>query len=402
MKRLMIVATASLLLTACSNEDKMEETVSQKSVELKTEEATTETKVTETKKSEPSTEDQTTEPVEENEVKSVEQSEDISYITQDGKVDILSKDFINDYFYRNHINEFGSITIGMPINEVEKLYGQSSGPGRAAQYPTTGKFGDIALDYPDGHVENIFINPSMKVAKSQVEAAYGMPTEIEASAPLSSDHDIYIYDSNKNNGYKIVVLFEGEQVVLIQQLPENENQSNEANQTFTEDEKLAMTQAFYHWAGERAEIGNMAVTDEWFTHGAAGRGDWYAETPDGDVQSQNLENPGHNGFQIHAIGGVAFYTAKDGSTGQQRTNGSTADGYSRSVKPGTDIHKYLLADNGVVYELIGPADQVGFTTGFGEYEDDGTKGDFRPQMPFEISADQAAQTKWQEILSQYQ
>lgn len=400
MKRLMMVATASLLLAACSNEDKMEETASQKSVELKTEEATTETKVTETKKSEPSTEDQTTEPAEKKEVKSGEQSEDISYITQNGKVDILSKGFINDYFYRNHINEFGGITIGMPINEVEKLYGQSSGPGRAAQYPTTGKFGDIAIDYPDGHVENIFINPSMKVTKSQVEAAYGMPTETEASAPLSSDHDIYIYDSNKNNGYKIVVLFDGEQVVLIQQLPENENQSNEVNQTFTEDEKLAMTQAFYNWAGERAEIGNMAVTDEWFSHGAGGRGDWYADTPDGEVQTQDNNNPGPEGFNIHAIGGVVFYQANDGSTGQKRTNGITAEGYSRAAVPGEKLHKYMLADNGVVYEYI--SDMMTYTTPFGEYDDTGVRGDYTPGASFEISGDQAAQTKWKEILAQYQ
>ena len=54
-----------------------------------------------------------------------------------------------------------------------------------------------------------------------------------------------------------------------------------AVQEFTMEEQQEMTQHFYDWAIERAEIGNMAVTNMYFSHGAAGRGDWYAMTPNG-------------------------------------------------------------------------------------------------------------------------
>lgn len=33
-----------------------------------------------------------------------------------------------------------------------------------------------------------------------------------------------------------------------------------------------------------------------------GVGDWYSMTPDGEVQTQNQDNPGFDHFDIHAIG----------------------------------------------------------------------------------------------------
>ncbi|MFM2487552.1 hypothetical protein ABW365_03400 [Enterococcus avium] len=46
----------------------------------------------------------------------------------------------------------------------------------------------------------------------------------------------------------------------------------------TDAQKGRMNQAFLDWAGGRAVIGNMAVSYCFFDHGAAGRGDWYANT----------------------------------------------------------------------------------------------------------------------------
>lgn len=69
------------------------------------------------------------------------------------------------------------------------------------------------------------------------------------------------------------------------------------------------------------KIGNLAVTTLYFQHGAAGSGDWYALTPDGQVQVQNLDNPGFESFDIHAIGGVAFYTPLSGDYGRDETAG---------------------------------------------------------------------------------
>lgn len=50
----------------------------------------------------------------------------------------------------------------------------------------------------------------------------------------------------------------------------------------------------------------MAVTSGFFDHGSAGRGDWYAVTPDGLAMAQDLDNPGYDYFPLHVVGGVTF------------------------------------------------------------------------------------------------
>lgn len=177
-----------------------------------------------------------------------------------------------------------------------------------------------------------------------------------------------------------------------------------AVQEFTQEEKTAMNQMFYDWAVERAKIGSMAVTEVYFNHGASGQGDWYAVTPDGEIQVQNFDNPGFNHFDIHSIGGVAFYQPASGDFGEDENvpSPSTAEGYSRLALPNTDIHKYMLADNGVVYELINIKEETSYTTGFGQYDNAGTYGEYSPSHSFEVSGDQAAQQEWQRILGMYQ
>ncbi|MCK1977061.1 hypothetical protein LNK15_08335 [Jeotgalicoccus huakuii] len=174
---------------------------------------------------------------------------------------------------------------------------------------------------------------------------------------------------------------------------------------FSEEEKQAMNDEFYNWAVERAEIGGMAVTPFFFTHGAAGSGDWYANTPDGEAQVQDFNNPGFDHFDMHIIGGVAFYQPSSGIVGTDdldRVPG-TAEGYSNIAVPETNIHKYILVDNGVVYELIAPKENMAFSAGFGEYADDGTKdGGIPTDKDFEVSGDQEAQNEWQKILWEYQ
>lgn len=173
---------------------------------------------------------------------------------------------------------------------------------------------------------------------------------------------------------------------------------------FSEEEKQAMVNEFYNWAVERAEIGNLAVTDYYFGHGAAGHGDWYASTPHGDVQAQDLDNPGFDAFDIHAVGGVVFYNPLSGDYGADENTEveSTASGYQTMAVDGTDIHKYMLADNGVVYEHASVKEETSLSSGFGEYNDDGTRGEYAPTSEFEVSGDQEAQNEWQRILSEYQ
>lgn len=197
---------------------------------------------------------------------------------------------------------------------------------------------------------------------------------------------------------------DGEQDTKTEESTKNSTAEETIVQKFTVEEHQKMNQLFYDWAVERAEIGNMAVTKIFFSHGAGGSGDWYANTPDGEVQAQNLNNPGFEHFDIHAIGGVAFYhpISEDFGIDEYAHVPGVGEGYSRLAKPDTNIHKYMLADNGVVYELIAKRENTALTSGFGEYADNGTRGDFTPNVDFEVSQDQDAQQEWQRILGMYQ
>lgn len=147
----------------------------------------------------------------------------------------------------------------------------------------------------------------------------------------------------------------------------------------------------------------MAVSEWFFDHGAAGQGDWYANTPDGQVQVQNNNRPGKNAFPIRAIGGCIFYTAKDGGIGRQELFAdSFAANYSVKLDHTKPVSKYLLGDNGVVYELkTGNGMPVSTNTGFGEYADDGSQGSYTPDLNFQVSEDQAAQEKVTELIQSY-
>lgn len=107
----------------------------------------------------------------------------------------------------------------------------------------------------------------------------------------------------------------------------NSSQSTSKNVLhLTIDQKKQINADFLNWAAERATVGHMAVSDWYFDHGSAGLGDWYANTPDGQVQVQNQNQPGAAAFKIHAVGGCIFYKSKDGQIGKQNLyKGSFAD-----------------------------------------------------------------------------
>lgn len=172
--------------------------------------------------------------------------------------------------------------------------------------------------------------------------------------------------------------------------------------SLTESQKEQISSEFLNWAAGRAEMGNMAVSSEYFNHGAGGTGDWYANTPDGEVQAQDQNNPGSDTFPIHAIGGVVFLTMKDGSTGlQDGIIESTAGGYSDNADMSMPITKYLLGDNGKVYELKADDGKIGLSSGFGEYSDDGKESSFAPTDNFVVSEDEDAQAELQQLIKQY-
>src|SRR5699024_3166025 len=185
----------------------------------------------------------------------------------------------------------------------------------------------------------------------------------------------------------------------------SDTQDSITQRRYSDKEKSAMQQEFLDWAVSRAKTGDLAVSNRYFDHGAAGQGDWFAETPDGEIQVQENEAgiPGYDAFAIHALGGVVFYTSSGQVTGydEDTEKASTAEGYSKVADDSQSINKYLLADNGVVYELITPVAKTSFSTGFGEYADDGKTKDSTNGKIFKISKDQDAQNKWQQILANY-
>ncbi|AYW47051.1 hypothetical protein C7K38_00905 [Tetragenococcus osmophilus] len=141
-----------------------------------------------------------------------------------------------------------------------------------------------------------------------------------------------------------------------------ETEENISIRKYSDEEKEEVSQAFLDWAIPRAEEGEMAVTDKYFEHGAAGIGDWFAKTEDGEIQTQDPypeeDLPRYDAFDIHSLGGVVFYISSSGVTGYDETpkESATAEGFSKAADSDYSIHKYILGDNGVVYELIGDSE----------------------------------------------
>lgn len=175
---------------------------------------------------------------------------------------------------------------------------------------------------------------------------------------------------------------------------------------FTLAERYAINNEFMRWAKVKAKKGQKAVTSRYFDHGPAGQGDWFASTPHGHMQVQSFNNPGYYAFGLHAIGGVSFYQPKDNQYGFSKDADSSipAEGYFKVAKPNTDITKYVLGDNGVVYELTKKREDMNFSAGFAEYNNKGYGATFTTGKGYNmiISKDKAAQTKLKSILKQYQ
>lgn len=181
------------------------------------------------------------------------------------------------------------------------------------------------------------------------------------------------------------------------------------SKTYTEEEKRAITNTFTEWAGKRAAIGGMALTDHYFDHGASGRGDWYAVTEDGKYILVQRQDPTINisdeVYSAESLGGVVFYTSKKGTVGfSDEINAaenmpSLAAGFNEVADRQKPIVKYMLGSNGIVYEF---QSNGSFTDGFYVTDDQG-RFDYWPteQFPFKISEDVDAQSELQAILSQY-
>lgn len=175
---------------------------------------------------------------------------------------------------------------------------------------------------------------------------------------------------------------------------QNKNQSKTITpKSYSMGQMEAMNAQFLNWAIPRAQTAKMAVTDAYNVHGAVSADDLYINTPDGKVLIQGNYNP--NVYVGEAVAGLIFCHAKDGVTGELPLGGCTATTFE-NVEMDEMANKYILASNGVVYELKGPADEIVGIGGFNQ-------GSYTTSLSgnWIVSEDAAAQQEAQNILSQY-
>ena len=124
------------------------------------------------------------------------------------------------------------------------------------------------------------------------------------------------------------------------------------------------------------------------------------------MQIQDVGNgiPGYNQFPIHLLGGVVFYTSIEELYGydSRPEMEAIAAGFHRLADPSMPVTRYLLGDDGIIYELQGTLIELGsFHGGYGLYEEDGSKSIDSSSYIFKISEDTDAQERYTEILSKY-
>lgn len=183
----------------------------------------------------------------------------------------------------------------------------------------------------------------------------------------------------------------------------NQETTNFKKVALSDQQKQMIMNGLSEWADNKASTDNKAVSGFYYSHGTGGLGDWYAKTPGGDIQVQNNNVPGVSGFKVHAIGGLMFYTAKDGTTGEDTSlnDGTGPIGYATNVDFDKTVTKYLFGDNGVVYELkLGNGETVTPLDGFGQLNDNGKHGSSAPKKSFKVSRDSDAKAELQKLIEQ--
>lgn len=231
-------------------------------------------------------------------------------------------------------------------------------------------------------------------------------SEISSSEQAASDED-----QKELENEKIIATFDSAQGESTSESSTatsevDTTETNKPDRVYTGDDKRAILQEFVDWASYRAEIGGMVVSDYYLGHGASGYGDWYANTENGEMQIQNVGNgiPGYDQFPIHLIGGVVFYTSIEELYGydSRPEMEAIAAGFHRLADPSMPVTRYLLGDDGIIYELQGTLTELGsFHGGYGQYEEDGSKSIESSSYIFKISEDTDAQERYTEILSKY-
>lgn len=116
-------------------------------------------------------------------------------------INILSKSFIDGYFYSNN-RSYGSFIVGKKVPQNMFSCGISaSDEGELSRHK------DISVKlkgryYPT--IQSVYITPMKKYTYNQIISTYGKPSSTRFIANGRVEHQL-IYNHTKNNGYQIVV-----------------------------------------------------------------------------------------------------------------------------------------------------------------------------------------------------
>ncbi|WP_414047710.1 hypothetical protein ACMGE7_02215 [Macrococcus equi] len=146
---------------------------------------------------------------------------DYSFIDENGEIDIRDPKFKDYFFHEAHTDDFAGIKVGMTREEVEALYGPiTEDAGYDMHQGGLDKVGDISLNIgQDDRVKSIYITPGEIMTEDESNATYGKPTEINDDTYLGP---VYVYNTNKNNRFQVIIGFAGEDVPIFVNRPEGE------------------------------------------------------------------------------------------------------------------------------------------------------------------------------------
>ncbi|QBO36001.1 hypothetical protein EQG49_05765 [Periweissella cryptocerci] len=165
--------------------------------------------------------------------------------------------------------------------------------------------------------------------------------------------------------------------------------------------KLSTVQkdAFVDWAVEQAKASGMAVSKRYFDYAKNGKGDWYAKTVNGRIQVKNNNLPGKAKFPLHALFGLVFYYAKDGTVGyDSKTDAYTMANDYRNTRQRKKVYKYILADDGQVYVWSNKAG--GYAgDGFAELNKRGRVGGNIPAGTWSVAPKPETQAEYRKIIA---
>ncbi|MCM0600076.1 hypothetical protein [Periweissella ghanensis] len=180
---------------------------------------------------------------------------------------------------------------------------------------------------------------------------------------------------------------------------------NEQLATYTGGPSSVVQADFYNWAAQYGQGMGFAVTDWIFSPTNNTTSAWYAKAPNGLMQVTNAG--AYHQFKLHLLGGVVFFTSLQKQIGavpkqQLQTGGTSYAGYAPQVNLALPIYKYLLGDDGVVYEVDNATSPL---VGFGQVGLNG-QPDGQNATPVNgqifVSPDKNAQKAYQQILKPYQ